>query len=78
MKDSETDSNPAWYTLAEFAALFGKERTWAYRLLYAGKILAITGYGTTRIAHSEVDKILNGSSVYRGRRATRDKKGKQE
>lgn len=27
------------YTLAEFAALFGMERTWAYRLLYAGKIM---------------------------------------
>lgn len=33
------------YTPAEFAALFGKERTWAYRQLNAGKVQAITELG---------------------------------
>ena len=28
-------------TPTEFAALFGKERTWAYRMMYAGKIVAV-------------------------------------
>lgn len=54
------------YTPAEFAALFGKERTWAYRQLYAGKVKAITKLGQTQIPQSEVDKLLNGAERYNG------------
>jgi hypothetical protein len=54
------------YTPAEFAALFGKERTWAYRQLYAGKVKAITKLGQTQIPHSEVEKLLNGAERYLG------------
>lgn len=54
------------YTPAEFAAVFGKERTWAYRQLYAGKVKAITKLGQTQIPHSEVEKLLNGAERYRG------------
>lgn len=56
----------ATYTPAEFAALFGKERTWGYRQLYAGKVKAITKLGQTLIPQSEVDKLLNGAERYRG------------
>jgi len=54
------------YTPAEFAALFGKERTWAYRQLYAGKVKAITKLGQIQIPQSEVDKLLNGAERYLG------------
>ena len=54
------------YTPSEFAAVFGKERTWAYRQLYAGKVKAITKLGQTQIPHSEVEKLLNGAERYRG------------
>lgn len=54
------------YTPAEFAALFGKERTWAYRQLYAGKVKAITKLGQVHIPHSEVEKLLGGVERYRG------------
>ena len=56
----------ATYTPAEFAALFGKERTWGYRQLYAGKVRAITKLGQTLIPQSEVDKLLNGAERYLG------------
>lgn len=59
-------TDKATYTPAEFAAFFGKERTWGYRQLYAGKVKAITKLGQTLIPHSEVDKLLNGAERYRG------------
>jgi len=59
-------TDKATYTPAEFAALFGKERTWGYRQLYAGKVKAITKLGQTQIPHSEVEKLLNGAERYRG------------
>ncbi len=54
------------YTPAEFSALFGKERTWGYRQLYAGKVKAITKLGQTLIPQSEVDKLLGGAERYNG------------
>lgn len=59
----------AAYTPAEFAALFGKERTWAYRQLYAGKIEAITEYGRLLIPQKEVDKLLSQAGRYAGRKS---------
>lgn len=59
-------TDKATYTAAEFAALFGKERTWGYRQLYAGKVKAITKLGQTLIPQSEVDKLLNGAERYLG------------
>lgn len=54
------------YTPAEFAALFNKERTWAYRQLYAGKIKAVTKLGQIHIPKSEVEKLLADVERYRG------------
>lgn len=56
----------ATYTPAEFAKFFGKERTWGYRQLYAGKVKAITKLGQTLIPQSEVDKLLASAERYRG------------
>ena len=57
------------YTPAEFAEAFGKERTWAYRQLYAGKVQAITELGRTLIPKSEVDRLLKEAGRYLGAKA---------
>ena len=54
------------YTPAEFAAVFGKERTWAYRQLYAGKVQAMTDLGRTQIPKSEVERLLKEAGRYLG------------
>ncbi len=57
------------YTPAEFAEVFGKERTWGYRQLYAGKVNAITELGRTMIPKSEVDRLLAEAGRYLGAKA---------
>ena len=52
------------YTPAEFAALFGKERTWGYRQIYAGKVNAVTVFGSIMIPVEEVEKAMKGASRY--------------
>lgn len=52
------------YTPAEFAALFGKERTWGYRQIYAGKVNAVTLFGSIMIPAEEVEKAMSGASRY--------------
>jgi hypothetical protein len=54
------------YSPAEFAALFGRHPTWAYRQLYKGAVKAITDYGRIMIPHSEVEKLLNSAAEYKG------------
>jgi hypothetical protein len=45
------------YTPTEFAALFSREKSWTYRLYYAGKIEGIKDYGRLMIPATEADKI---------------------
>lgn len=49
---------PIAYSPAKFAALFNHEQTWAYRLIYAGKVKVITEFGNKMIPASEADRIL--------------------
>lgn len=46
------------YTLAAFAQLFGKERSWAYRQKKRGRVQTITGYGAALVSRREVERIL--------------------
>ncbi len=50
----------------EFAALFGKQQTWGYRQIYAGKVKAITEYGRIQIPAAEVERILASAGRYEG------------
>lgn len=50
------------YSLKEFAALFHKNRSWAYRQVTQGRIRTITGYGVTMVPASEIDRILSGGT----------------
>lgn len=54
----------AAYSPAEFAALFGKHPTWTYRLLYAGKVQALTGLGRILIPAGELERVLAPAESY--------------
>jgi hypothetical protein len=54
------------FSPGEFAALFGKQQTWGYRQLYAGKVKGITEHGRILIPASEVERILGKADRYEG------------
>jgi hypothetical protein len=56
------------FTPAEFAATCGRHPTWAYRLLYANKIRAITELGRILIPASELERVLNLAQPYNPKR----------
>ena len=66
---SENSSSPIRDSLspAEFAARHGKTKTWAYRLMYAGKLRVIKGAGTIRIPLTEAERFCQNVEVYQGR-----------
>jgi hypothetical protein len=51
-------------SVREFAASCGKHPTWAYRLLYGGKIRAITELGRILIPASELERVLGLAEPY--------------
>lgn len=59
-------SQRATLTPEEFAAAFGKQKVWAYRQCYAGRVKAITGYGNMMIPRSEIGRILNSATTVGG------------
>jgi hypothetical protein len=54
----------AAYSPAEFAASCGRHPSWAYRLLYANKIRAVTELGRILIPASELERVLNLAAPY--------------
>jgi hypothetical protein len=58
----------AAYTVAQFARLFGKEKTWGYRMLYANMVKVLppeaTRSGEFMVPHSEVERLLSGAVPY--------------
>ena len=48
----------AGYSVKEFSALFGKERTWGYRQIEKGRVVATIGFGIAIISSQEVKRIL--------------------
>lgn len=52
------------YSPAEFAAAFGRHASWAYRLVYAGKLKVLQSLGRTIIPTTEVDRVLSGAENY--------------
>lgn len=59
-----SSSDRAAYSPAEFAASCGKHPTWAYRLLYSGKVRAVTDLGRILIPASELDRVLGCAGPY--------------
>jgi hypothetical protein len=54
----------AAYSPAEFAASCGRHPSWAYRLLYGGKVRALTDLGRILIPASELERILATATPY--------------
>jgi hypothetical protein len=57
----------AAYTIPEFSALFGREQTWGYRMVYAGKVKVIPATecrGGNMVPHSEVERLLSSATTY--------------
>jgi len=61
-KDKSTKR--AAYSPAEFAASCGRHPSWAYRLLYGGKVRALTDLGRILIPASELERILATATPY--------------
>ena len=57
-------SKRAAYSPAEFAASCGRHPSWAYRLLYGGKIKALTDLGRILIPASELERVLATATPY--------------
>jgi hypothetical protein len=64
MRDQNLSTSRAAYSPREFAASCGKHPTWAYRLLYGGKIRAITELGRILIPASELERVLDLAEPY--------------
>lgn len=60
-------------TPGEFAALFGKEKTWGYRQIYHQKVKTITQHGRILIPAKEVERILGEAGLYDGSRPLKAK-----
>jgi predicted site-specific integrase-resolvase len=58
-------------TPTEFAALFGRHYSWAYRQIYAGKIQVIHDLGRIMIPRSEVERLLESKERYNGKTSSR-------
>jgi helix-turn-helix protein len=57
-------TNRAAFSPREFAAACGRHPTWAYRLLYSGKINAIAELGRILIPAAELERVLNLAAPY--------------
>jgi hypothetical protein len=62
MRDQTTSR--AAYSPAEFAATCGRHPSWAYRLLYANKVRAVTELGRILIPASELERVLALAEPY--------------
>ncbi|OLE10464.1 MAG: hypothetical protein DMF19_12365 [Verrucomicrobia bacterium] len=64
MSTSNHATKRAAYSPAEFAASCGRHPSWAYRLLYGGKIRALTDLGRILIPASELERVLSSAAPY--------------
>ena len=55
-------------TPTEFASIFGRHYTWAYRQIYAGRVKVISKLGRMMIPRSEVDRLLQSTETYNGKK----------
>jgi hypothetical protein len=61
----------AAYSPKEFAASCGRHPSWAYRLLYGGKVKALTDFGRILIPASELERVLSCAAPYNPKPRTR-------
>lgn len=64
---AETNGNNtqrAAYSLSEAAKLFGKDRSWIYRMVKEGKIRVLKGFGAMLIPANEIERICEGGASF--------------
>lgn len=61
MTEQNTTTRRQAYTLQEMAQLFGKHRSWAYRMVKEGRIKVITGFGSQLVPAHEIERILGAA-----------------
>jgi helix-turn-helix protein len=64
MTQEQQATDRAAYSPAEFAATCGRHASWAYRLLYSGKIRAVTELGRLLIPATELERVLSLAQPY--------------
>jgi excisionase family DNA binding protein len=57
--------HPRAYSLAQVAAVLGIHRATVHRLVQAGKLKAISGFGVLKISDIELDRFLEQTKPYR-------------
>lgn len=61
-------------TPAEFGALFGRSKTWAYRMIYRGVVRPLKSTPSVMIPRSEVERLLADTGEYAGRPAVKPRR----
>lgn len=64
VKDRKTTGERKAYSPAEFALACGRHPSWAYKLLYSGKLKAVTELGRILIPASEMDRLMATAAPY--------------
>ena len=59
------------YSPTEFAAACGRHASWAYRLLYKGRLKALTTTGRLLIPASEIERLMGTATPYDPKPKTR-------
>lgn len=55
------------YTVAEFAALFGRSQAWGYRRIYAEEVVALEIGGRAMITKEEILRFMATRKEFSGR-----------
>ena len=64
MRQHNLVTNRAAYSPSEFAAACNRHPSWSYRLLYSGRLKAVTSLGRILIPASEVERVLATAAPY--------------
>jgi len=75
--NSKTEQ-PVARTPAKFAELFNRHPSWAYRLIYDGRIKILRNSGRMLIPQSETDAFIANVTIYSGRRKKAGGKGRED
>jgi hypothetical protein len=58
-------------SVAEVAELFKLHPSVVYRMIYAGKLEVISGFGRLRVCPKSIERLLNRSTTYTPKKARR-------
>jgi len=65
-------------SVIEFSALFGKHKSWGYRMIHKEKVKVIPDIGDYRIPASEVDRLVGSATTIRNLEKIRSSQAKEK